>query len=53
VAEKQAAAAVALAELSEQTARATGEALDALRRAEEARKAKGRLRRAWDGWRGR
>jgi DNA repair exonuclease SbcCD ATPase subunit len=29
------------------------EAAEALRRADDARKARGRLRRAWDGWRGR
>jgi hypothetical protein len=29
------------------------QALDQIRRADEARKARGRLRRAWDGWRGR
>ena len=29
------------------------DAVEALRKAGEARKARGRLRRAWDGWRGR
>jgi hypothetical protein len=33
--------------------RAAQEATEALRQAEHARKARGRLRRAWDGWRGR
>ena len=34
-------------------AQAALERADALARADEARKARGRLRRAWDGWRGR
>jgi hypothetical protein len=37
----------------EQAARIATDALNAARRTEEARKARGRLRRAWDGWRGR
>ena len=38
---------------AEQAARIATDALNAARRAEEVRKARGRLRRAWDGWRGR
>ena len=38
---------------AEGAARTAQEAADELRQAEEARKARGRLRRAWDGWRGR
>jgi type IV secretory pathway TrbL component len=62
LAEKQAMAATAQAELAEQraradkaeqTVRAGQETAEALRQADEARKARGRLRRAWDGWRGR
>jgi hypothetical protein len=34
-------------------AQAAQDTADELRRADEARKARGRLRRAWDGWRGR
>jgi hypothetical protein len=34
-------------------AQEAAQAADELRRANEARKARGRLRRAWDGWRGR
>jgi hypothetical protein len=38
---------------AEQAARIATDALSVARRAEEARKGRGRLRRAWDGWRGR
>jgi hypothetical protein len=38
---------------SQDAARKAEEQAEALRQAEEARKARGRLRRAWDGWRGR
>jgi hypothetical protein len=38
---------------AEAAARIVADALNVARRAEEARKARGRLRRAWDGWRGR
>jgi hypothetical protein len=38
---------------AEQAARIATDALNVARRAEEARKGRGRLRRAWDGWRGR
>lgn len=38
---------------AEQAARIATDALNAARRAEEARKGRGALRRAWDGWRGR
>jgi hypothetical protein len=37
---------------AEQAARIATDALKALRQAEEVRKGRGRLRRAWDGWRG-
>jgi hypothetical protein len=36
-----------------EAARIATDALNVARRADEARKARGRLRRAWDGWRGR
>jgi hypothetical protein len=38
---------------AQEAAKTAQEHADALRRTEEARKARGRLRRAWDGWRGR
>jgi hypothetical protein len=38
---------------AEQAAKIATDALRASRQAEEARKGRGRLRRAWDGWRGR
>jgi hypothetical protein len=38
---------------AEQAARIATDALKAQRQAEEARKGRGRFRRAWDGWRGR
>jgi hypothetical protein len=41
---------LAVAQHDAQTAQ---QAAGALRRVDEARKARGRLRRAWDGWRGR
>lgn len=37
---------------AQEAARVAEEAAEALRQAEEARKGRGRLRRAWDGWRG-
>jgi hypothetical protein len=43
----------ALTDAARQDAQAVQEAAAALRRADDARKARGRLRRAWDGWRGR
>ena len=62
LAEKHALAATIQAELAEQraradkaeqTVRAAQDAAEALRQAEATRRAMGRLRRAWDGWRGR
>jgi hypothetical protein len=47
------AAALAAADQARAEARAAEERAVALAEAEEARKARGRLRRAWDGWRGR
>jgi hypothetical protein len=38
---------------AQQATREAEDAAEALRRAEETRKARGRLRRVWDGWRGR
>jgi hypothetical protein len=38
---------------AEQAARIATDALNVARRADEARQARGRFRRAWDGWRGR
>jgi chromosome segregation ATPase len=43
----------ALTDAARQDAQAVQEVAAALRRADDARKARGRLRRAWDGWRGR
>jgi hypothetical protein len=43
---------VAIAE-AEHAARIATDALKAARQAEEARRGRGRLRRAWNGWRGR
>ena len=43
----------ALTDAARQDAQAVQEDAAALRQAEAARKARGRLRRAWDGWRGR
>ena len=47
------AAAEARARDAEQAARIALGTVESLQRADEARKARGRLRRAWDGWRGR
>jgi hypothetical protein len=43
----------AVAEAAQHAAEEAQEAAEELRQAETARKARGRLRRAWDGWRGR
>jgi hypothetical protein len=53
VAEKAADQARTEAQQAQEAARAAEEQAEALRLAEADRKARGRLRRAWDGWRGR
>jgi hypothetical protein len=51
--ERDLAAAVTAADAARADARTAQEAADALRQADAVRKARGRLRRAWEGWRGR
>jgi hypothetical protein len=51
--ERDLAAALAATDTARGEARTAQDAAEALRQADEARRGKGRLRRAWDGWRGR